>query len=282
METTAENPLPPEINGPDSPTDPINGSDSPTSPEVCNHDHLLAELDSLRQAYQSLQSKSATSEENLLLLFQQEKDELSRERDALRDKIAQGEEYEKKCFEFVKSSKDNLANIIECLDDEGVIQRGSSGMVGSKLGQESRALCEEETAALPLLASKAEAKVREFKEAKKKEKKELENSVVSLTEENRDINTLLRIALVEKEAVEKSLNKLKGNGEQQRRVPLLQFAERGLQRVGFGFMKGSGSNEQLPEAFGANVASTASNKSDSSECEEEAVSLVCILSYNLH
>ncbi|XWS50492.1 hypothetical protein CRYUN_Cryun12cG0091800 [Craigia yunnanensis] len=127
------------------------------------------------------------------------------------------------------------------------------------------------------LVSEANSKVNEFKEARKKEKRELESSVVSLTEENRDINSLLRIALVEKEAVEKSLNKLKGNNEQ-KRVPLLQIAERGLKRAGFGFMMGSGSNEQVMESSGASTTTTTStsttgSKSDSSECEEEVVSL---------
>lgn len=236
-------------------------------------------------------------------------DEISRERDALRYKMAQTEEeikreveaskerigaleFEKgeqkefllKGLEFVKSVKEKLVNIIESLDDEKVIEgesRSDSQKVESKLGQESRALWEEETIDVAMLASKAGAKVSEFKESKNMEKKELEKSVVSLTEENRDINTLLRVALVEKEAVEKSLNKLKGNCEQ-RRVPLLQFAERGLQRVGFGFMMGStGSNEQSPETLGANVASTTSNKSDNSECDEEVVSLVCMLNSTL-
>ncbi|KAJ0098843.1 hypothetical protein Patl1_20148 [Pistacia atlantica] len=151
-----------------------------------------------------------------------------------------------------------------------VIEREDSEMEESKLDQESRAFSEEMTA-ITVLASKAGSKVSEYKESKKKEKKELENSVVSLTEENRDINSLLRIALVEKEAVEKSLNRLKGNSDQ-KRVALLQIAERGLQRVGFGFMMGSGNNEQSPESLGANVAPP-SNKSDSSECEEEVVSL---------
>lgn len=70
---------------------------------------------------------------------------------------------------------------------------------------------------------------------------------------------------------------MKGNNEQ-KRVALLQFAERGLQRVGFGFMMGSGSNEQSMESSGAgsnttNASAAASTKSDSSECEEEVVSL---------
>lgn len=319
MGTTSENPSLPEINSPDSPTDPIDGSDSPIDPEACirDRDHLHVELDSLCPAYPSLQSKSAASEENILVLQQGKDettnrsgslmkmmDEISPERDALRDKMAQTEEasrreeriraleFEKgeqkefvlKGLEFVKSVKEKLVNIIECLDDEKVIEGESSGgnrKVERKLDRESMALWEEETAALAILASKAEARVSEFKEGKNMEKKELEKSVVSLTEENRDINTLLRVALVEKEAVEKSLNKLKGNCEQ-RRVPLLQFAERGLQRVGFGFMMGStGSNGQSPDSSGADVASTASNKSDNSECEEEVVSLVCMLNSTL-
>lgn len=324
MGTTSENPSLPEINSPDSPTDPIDGSDSPIDPEACirDRDHLHAELDSLRPAYPSLQSKSAASEENILVLQQGKDettnrsgslmkmmDEISPERDALRDKMAQTEEASRreaeaseemirtlelekgeqkefllKGLEFVKSVKEKLVNIIECLDDEKVIEGESSGgyrKVERKLDRESMALWEEETAALAILASKAEARVSEFKEGKNMEKKELEKSVVSLTEENRDINTLLRVALVEKEAVEKSLNKLKGNCEQ-RRAPLLQFAERGLQRVGFGFMMGStGSNGQSPDSSGADVASTASNKSDNSECEDEVVSLVCMLNSTL-
>lgn len=51
----------------------------------------------------------------------------------------------------------------------------------------------------------------------------------------------------------------------------MQIAERGLQKVGFGFMMGAGTNEQP-------VSDTSSfnsgNKSDGSECEEEVVSLV--------
>ncbi|XWS61187.1 hypothetical protein CRYUN_Cryun07bG0104000 [Craigia yunnanensis] len=50
-----------------------------------------------------------------------------------------------------------------------------------------------------------------------------------------------------------------------------EIAERGLHRVGFGFMMGSGSNKQAMHSSGA---STTGTKSDSSECEEEVVSLV--------
>ncbi|XP_057249271.1 uncharacterized protein At3g49055, partial [Beta vulgaris subsp. vulgaris] len=126
------------------------------------------------------------------------------------------------------------------------------------------------------MAKRAEDKMNVHLENVKKEKRELERSVMSLTEENRDVNALLRIALVEKEAVEKSLSKLRGNYEQ-RRVPLLQFAERGLQRVGFGFMIGGSSNDQYEDQkkhadqTSDHMTSNSSVLSDvSSECEEEA------------
>ncbi|KAJ0098842.1 hypothetical protein Patl1_20149 [Pistacia atlantica] len=90
METANEaTPSETEINGPDHPTDSIGGLDPSTAPELCNHAHLLAELESLRHAFQSLQSNSSTLQEKLLL-FQHEKDEatrmideLSRDRDSL-------------------------------------------------------------------------------------------------------------------------------------------------------------------------------------------------------
>ncbi|CAI9775029.1 unnamed protein product [Fraxinus pennsylvanica] len=113
------------------------------------------------------------------------------------------------------------------------------------------------------LIDEVELKLSEYKEVMKKENRELENRVVSLTEENRDINSLLRIALAEKEALKK-LNRVKGNNEQ-KRIVFLQIAERGLQKVGFGFMIGNKVNEQLKD--------NPEDKSDGSESEEEAVSL---------
>ncbi|XP_020527260.1 uncharacterized protein At3g49055 isoform X1 [Amborella trichopoda] len=105
-----------------------------------------------------------------------------------------------------------------------------------------------------------------YEEIRVRERKELENSVVSLTEENRDINRLLRVALMEKEAVERDYNRLKGGGDQ-RRGAILQIAERGLQKVGFGFMMGFSTTES--EACG----NSGKVKSDESEGEEEVVSV---------
>ncbi|KAJ6867818.1 hypothetical protein NC651_032990 [Populus alba x Populus x berolinensis] len=181
-------------------------------------------------------------------------------------------------MDLVRPVKESLVKVTECVHDEYLIERSDTEENREELDldDELRSVWEE-FKAIARLAGEAESKVNEFNEMKKKEIRELESSVVSLTEENRDINSLLRVALVEKEAVERSLNKLKGNNEQ-KRVALLQFAERGLQRVGFGFMMGSGSNEQSMESSGAgsnttNASAAASSKSDSSEFEEEVVSL---------
>ncbi|KAH7538052.1 hypothetical protein FEM48_Zijuj03G0158300 [Ziziphus jujuba var. spinosa] len=96
----------------------------------------------------------------------------------------------------------------------------------------------------------------------KKEKIKLENSVVSLTEEKKNINSLLKITLVEMEAAEKSLSRFNENIEQ-KRAAILQIVESGLQSVGFG------SGENSLESSGTKVDTSA----DSSEREEEVVSL---------
>ncbi|KAL9240466.1 hypothetical protein vseg_014681 [Gypsophila vaccaria] len=130
------------------------------------------------------------------------------------------------------------------------------------------------------MVKRVECELDEYKEKVRKDTRELESSVLSLTEENRDINALLRIALVEKEALEKSLMKLKGSSGEQKRMPLLQFAGRSLQSIGFGFMMGGAAydEDEMQEKDGDqcsdNLTSDLSVASDfSSECEEEVVSL---------
>ena len=170
----------------------------------------------------------------------------------------------------LKSVKECLVRVIEDLDEGKVgifVDECEEISRETELDEELRAFLGE-VKVVSKLASTMEVKLGEYQEMRKKVKRELENSVVSLTEENRDINSLLRIALVEKEA-EKSLNKLKGNSEQ-KRVAILQIAERGLQKVGFGFMMGTGANEPATDNSGTNTG----NKSDGRECEEEIESLV--------
>ncbi|KAH7538060.1 hypothetical protein FEM48_Zijuj03G0159100 [Ziziphus jujuba var. spinosa] len=108
----------------------------------------------------------------------------------------------------------------------------------------------------------AKLKVYEYKESRKKEKIKLENSVVSLTEEKKKINSLLKIALVEMDAAEMSLSRLNENIEQ-KRAAILQIVESGLQSVGFG------SGENSLESSRTKVDTSG----DSRECEEEVESL---------
>ncbi|KAL6127142.1 hypothetical protein ACLB2K_075185 [Fragaria x ananassa] len=274
----------------------INGPDSPTS----DHEVLHAKLESLRQSHLNLQQKTAAMEEErdeaaaeltrVVGEFYGERevlrekedeyvmkmDEGVKKKESLEDEVRlcrerieklESERREKdefliKCVDSLRPIKEELIGIIEGLDDEQSRIEDTAIEAGSELS------LVEEIMGVKRLVERAEAKVEEYKEIRHNERRQLGNSVVSLTEENRDISTLLRIALVEKEAVEK---RLKGSGDT-KRVAILQ-------RVGFGpfgFLMGSGGNEQTLEGPGAKVdgmGSGASSKSDSSECEEEVVSL---------
>lgn len=162
-----------------------------------------------------------------------------------------------RAFESFTSIKDSLSRVKESLEgkkDETFVRE--IVCVESELRDESMVLLLEEASFISRLATEVE-------ELRKKEKRELENSLISLTEENRDINNLLRVALLEKEALEKKIK-----GHDHKRMPLLQFAEFGLQKVGFRFMMGGGNNEQSMDS------TSEANNSDSSECEVEVVSLV--------
>lgn len=236
---------------------------------------ISRERDSLKEKINELEASLREKEEEFAKKLDDElrkaeefrnEVEVSRERvKELETEIEKRNDYLSKSLDSFRLAKEGLIKIIESIDEGKVEEERESATVESEIGEgveEFRAVSEE-IVEMNRLASEVEVKVREYKEMRKKEKRELENSVVSLTEENRDINTLLRIALVEKEAVEKSLNKLKGTNEQ-RRVPILQ-------RVGFGFMMGGGGYEQQPESSA--VSSSAGSQKSDSECEEEVVSL---------
>ncbi|XP_057814813.1 uncharacterized protein At3g49055 isoform X2 [Cryptomeria japonica] len=143
-----------------------------------------------------------------------------------------------------QSEKSELISQLKPISDELCIE-------GSSLEA-----CLDRVRAVSKLAASAEAMFKENQQNTWKEKKELENSIISLTEENRDISTLLRSALAEKEAVEKAFSKSKAGGA----AAIFQIAERGLQRVGFGFKVETGGKPTTPE-------------NDSNEGEEDAFSL---------
>ncbi|XP_078182834.1 ATP-binding protein [Carex rostrata] len=126
-----------------------------------------------------------------------------------------------------------------------------------------------ETGSVCKIVSFLELRFREHEEMRIKDKRELENSILSLTEENRDISGLLKIAIMEKEAMEKRSKGINGDN---RRAAILQIAEKGLQKVGFGFVMGvlSGDSAQADPV----ASSNSSTKSDASDGEEEVASLV--------
>ncbi|KAF5177392.1 Atp-binding protein [Thalictrum thalictroides] len=213
--------------------------------------------------------------QELEIFAKQREKELIKERDdELNRKLEVMEGSSKRIRVFSKSMnsvKECVLKVIEEIDEE----RSEKNVEIADSNVEELDLLDEESKGFVMeiksvykLVMKVGLRLTKYKEKRKKEKKELENSVVSLTEENRDINSLLRIALVEKEEVERSLSRLKGSGEQ-KKVTILQFAERGLQKVGFGFIMGASSGDTVDDEI-----STTGEKSESSECEEEVVSLV--------
>ncbi|KAL3754643.1 hypothetical protein ACJRO7_001833 [Eucalyptus globulus] len=164
---------------------------------------------------------AAEREEESVVQFEEE----LREREGLRieievykEKFCYLEAEREKQMEFllkiadsIKAVKESLARIIQSPDDEKVVEREEDESLdtGEELDRESR-LVREEILEGTRLVDRVESKINDYKETKKKERKHLKYSEVSLTEENRDITSLSRIALVKKEAIEKSLNKLRG------------------------------------------------------------------------
>ncbi|XP_042433117.1 uncharacterized protein At3g49055-like [Zingiber officinale] len=271
------------------------------------HTVLLAELVSLRNSYRDLdsrfeaaeESKSDLQEKNLRLSLALE--EASEERDSLRIKLIEAEVstreedesiwlenlqlsheieiFKGKFNEMIRVRNRQDAVMCEILDSIRYA-RDCFSDIGGRICAEILGEIEgksnlDDALELHLMESKSICKLGaavgsrfvEYDDLRKKEKKELENRIVSLTEENRDISSLLRAALVEKEALEKTLNKQKDSGEQKMGA-IMQIAGRGLQKVGFGFVMGVIAGESHSDQL-----SSASANSDSSECDEEVVSL---------
>ena len=212
------------------------------------------------------------------------KEVLFREIRAYKKRIKELEESLMKGFKVLDLIKDSLLTINESLDENKVqfeldhecddLEEKLLNFDNSKGSVEVINAYFKKLEFVITMAKRVAEKMNDYQEKVKKEKKELERSMMSLTEENQDFSSLLRIALIEKEAVEKTVRQLKGSNEQ-RRAPLLQFAERGLQRVGFGFIVGGSSNEQCKDQNKTSDQISDGVVSDvSSEYEEEVVDLV--------
>lgn len=265
---------------------------------------MMAEFQALRAAHQTLQTNCAQKEEILARVYQENEEALKQKGDLLeaikdasrlqaslreqeveffREREEIKRELEDRAQEvegLLKEKSEKSRELWESLDLVKVIKQGLALVIGSmgEEGEEDHVVQFEiddgdlgvELNRVLELVKKVGLKLDEFKEKGKDEKRELEYSLVSLTEENRDVNDLLRIAPVEKEAVEKSPSKLIGNNEQKRGA-IFQIAERSLQKVGFGFGFTT-TTELSPETTDADAATT----SDGSEYTEDAVSLVVL------
>lgn len=221
---------------------------------------IMSERDSLKDQIGSLEMSLREKEEDLLKKLDLEEG-FKKEVEDFKERVQKLESEREgmnlmmeESLESLNSTKDCLCRVLKGIEEEN---DENSDEEKEGIDLKSREFLED-VRMVSRLAIKVETRIERYKDSKKKEKKELENSLISLTEENRDINKLLRIAILQKESMEK---KLKG------RVPLLPF---GLQKVGFGFMMGANTNEPTSESTGVNIGA----KSDSSECEEETISLV--------
>ncbi|XP_010549358.1 PREDICTED: uncharacterized protein At3g49055 isoform X2 [Tarenaya hassleriana] len=131
--------------------------------------------------------------------------------------------------ESIRSVEDRLSKSIRILrneDEELVDFQEIVGRGKQKTGGKQRTFWEERMFEAVKLAEEVESKIKSYVEFSENEKRETKRRVEALTEENREISGLLRVAFSEK--------KLKGMNEP-KRLALLQIAERGLQRVGLGF-----------------------------------------------
>ncbi|XBI07128.1 hypothetical protein VPH35_135071 [Triticum aestivum] len=131
------------------------------------------------------------------------------------------------------------------------------------------------------LAKEVEIRLSECREKERKERCRMESMISSLKKENQDIRSMLEVAVTEKEVVENSLRVLKGDGDQ-RRSSILQIAEKGLQKVGFGFIMEVISGESEGDDMSGSSASAASNGRESKQEVDSLASMVSKTLKNLH
>ncbi|KAF7045724.1 hypothetical protein CFC21_054804 [Triticum aestivum] len=131
------------------------------------------------------------------------------------------------------------------------------------------------------LAKEVEIRLSEHREKERKERCRMESMISSLKKENQDIRSMLEVAVTEKEAAENSLRVLKDDVDQ-RRSSILQIAEKGLQKVGFGFIMEVISGETEGDEMSSSSASAASNGSESKQEVDSLASIVGKTLKNLH
>ncbi|KAK1604225.1 hypothetical protein QYE76_027898 [Lolium multiflorum] len=131
------------------------------------------------------------------------------------------------------------------------------------------------------LAKEVEIKLSECREKERKEKSRMESMISSLTKENQDTRIMLEVAIAEKEAAENSFRALKDDGDQ-RRSAILQIAEKGLQKVGFGFIMEVISGDSERDEISSCSPSAASNERENKQEIDSLASIVGTTLKNLH
>lgn len=264
------------------------------------------ESDAIKQRDEALKEKEELA--HRLDEISKQKDEFEREIEYLREfaretsgklnglELRLSNDFEKSIFSqqaiYISKAHESLERIMKMLNE----QNPQNSQTTESVSDEPKSSCEDQNdfsdnphedleinghlqaplagaRAVSELAESAETMFRHYGQNNRKEKKELENSVISLTEENRDISKLLRSALAEKEAAEKAISKSKG-GSEQRKAAIFQIAERGLQKVGLGFRVGPffhGDPESV--AFNGGGTPESGGGTPENEGEEEVVSL---------
>ncbi|XP_015695805.1 uncharacterized protein At3g49055 [Oryza brachyantha] len=124
------------------------------------------------------------------------------------------------------------------------------------------------------LAKEVQFKFSGYMEMQRKEKNRFESTISTLMKENQDIRSMLKIAVTEKEAAENNLCVLKEDRDQGRSA-ILQIAEKGLQKVGFGFIMEVISGETEREDMSSSATNTSSTGTESKQ--EEVVSLASLV-----
>jgi hypothetical protein len=115
-----------------------------------------------------------------------------------------------------------------------------------------------------------EIKLSQCREKERKEKSSMESMISSLMKENHTRN-MLEVAITE-EVEENSLPVFRADGDQ-RRSAILQINEKGLQKVGFGFiMEVIGGESQGEEMSSCGASMVASNGRESKQEVDSLVS----------
>ncbi|KAL1217286.1 hypothetical protein V5N11_027353 [Cardamine amara subsp. amara] len=217
----------------------INHSDSPISDQghdLLDYSSLDSELIHLRsQIFESSYRKTDLIRAN---------HELSNERDAFRRRnreleaeISEAAMIREEMKRDLKFSRERVSELEgETKEKSRLLSNISESLLSmeNSLSKGERRKLESEeyiSNSVLELVKEVETKVETFMETMEKKKMELSRSVEFLKEENRDLSVLLRAALSEKQTAEKQLKET----NEQKRSALLQIAERGLQKIGFGF-----------------------------------------------